>query len=148
MKLEEARKRVADQLGTEHTRRVVVDHPLPDVLAHGPILDQVIENLLSNALKFHPKEALTHVRIWSEPRGNSVRLWVEDDGIGIQQEHQERIFRPFERLHGVESYPGTGIGLAIVQRGVERMGGTCGVVSEPGQGSRFWIELKAAEKMS
>ncbi|MEG4353303.1 CHASE3 domain-containing protein [Microcoleus sp. LAD1_D5] len=71
-----------------------------------------------------------------------IRLWVEDNGIGIAAEHQKRIFRVFERLHGIESYPGTGIGLAIVKKGVDRMGGQVGVESQLGQGSRFWIQLR------
>jgi signal transduction histidine kinase/CHASE3 domain sensor protein len=70
-----------------------------------------------------------------------VRLWIQDNGIGIASEYHERIFRVFERLHGVETYPGTGIGLAIVRKGMERMGGQVGVESQPNQGSRFWIEL-------
>ncbi|MBD1812724.1 CHASE3 domain-containing protein [Microcoleus vaginatus DQ-U2] len=74
-----------------------------------------------------------------------IRLWVEDNGIGIAQEHQKRIFRVFERLHGIESYPGTGIGLAIVKKGVDRMGGQVGVESQVGQGSRFWIQLRKHE---
>lgn len=74
----------------------------------------------------------------------TIRLWVEDNGIGIAREHQERIFRVFERLHGIESYPGTGIGLAIVCKGVDRMGGRVGVESQLGHGSRFWIELRKA----
>ncbi|MEG3986986.1 CHASE3 domain-containing protein [Microcoleus sp. S28C3] len=73
-----------------------------------------------------------------------IRLWVEDNGIGIAPEHQKRIFRVFERLHGIESYPGTGIGLAIVQKGTDRMGGQVGVESQLGQGSRFWINLRKA----
>ena len=71
-----------------------------------------------------------------------IRLWVEDNGIGIAPEHQKRIFRVFERLHGIESYPGTGIGLAIVKKGADRMGGQVGVESQLGQGSRFWIQLR------
>ena len=71
-----------------------------------------------------------------------IRLWVEDNGIGIAPEHQQRIFRVFERLHGIESYPGTGIGLAIVKKGTDRMGGQVGVESQLGQGSRFWIQLR------
>jgi signal transduction histidine kinase len=67
-----------------------------------------------------------------------------DNGIGIAPEHQERIFRVFERLHGNETYPGTGIGLAIVRKGLERMGGRSGVESQPDQGSRFWIALPKA----
>jgi PAS domain S-box-containing protein len=74
-----------------------------------------------------------------------IRLWVEDNGIGIAPEHQKRIFRVFERLHGIESYPGTGIGLAIVKKGVDRMGGQVGVESQLGQGSRFWIQLRKHE---
>lgn len=70
-----------------------------------------------------------------------IRLWVEDNGIGIAQEYHQRIFDVFVRLHGSEIYPGTGIGLATVRRGVERLGGRVGVESQVGQGSRFWIEL-------
>ncbi|MBD2740161.1 CHASE3 domain-containing protein [Coleofasciculus sp. FACHB-1120] len=82
-----------------------------------------------------------------QPSANSqlwVRLWIEDNGIGIAPEHQQRIFRVFERLHGIESYPGTGIGLAIVRKGLERMGGYAGVESQANQGSRFWIDLPKA----
>ena len=74
----------------------------------------------------------------------TVRIWIEDNGIGIDPKYQERIFQVFERLHGVETYPGTGIGLAIARKGVERMGGRVGVESQLGQGSRFWIELGKA----
>lgn len=86
-----------------------------------------------------------HLAIANSPQpAQTIRLWVEDNGIGIAIEHQQRIFRLFERLHGIESYPGTGIGLAIVCKGVERMGGRVGVESKLGQGSRFWIELRQA----
>src|SRR6185369_10906346 len=77
--------------------------------------------------------------------GHSVRLWIEDSGIGIRPEYHERIFRMFERLHGGDAYPGTGIGLAIVRKGVERMGGVVGVESHPGEGSRFWVELPTVQ---
>jgi len=117
--------------------------PWPVVLAHGPTLRQVLVNLLTNALKFAGKNAPA-VRLWSEERtGGLVRIWVEDHGIGIPLESQARIFQVFQRLHTTE-YSGTGIGLAIVQKGVERMGGKTGVVSSPGQGSKFWIELAQA----
>lgn len=69
---------------------------------------------------------------------------MQDNGIGIEPKYQAQIFRVFERLHGVETYPGTGIGLAIVHKGMERMGGRAGVESQVGQGSRFWIELPQA----
>ncbi|HID74248.1 MAG TPA: HAMP domain-containing histidine kinase, partial [Thermoplasmata archaeon] len=81
----------------------------------------------------------------AEDRGSMVRVWVEDNGIGISEEYEEQIFRVFERLHGSEVYPGTGIGLAIVRKGVGRMNGRVGVESTPGEGSRFWIELPREE---
>ena len=124
--------------------RLRVEGPLPDVLAHRITLVQVLANLLSNAAKFVPPGVTPEVRVHAVTREGRVRLWVEDNGIGIAPEHQERIFNVFERLHGGETYPGTGIGLAIVRKGMERMGGLAGVDSRPGEGSRFWIELPGA----
>jgi signal transduction histidine kinase len=69
---------------------------------------------------------------------------VEDNGIGIDQEHLQTIFRPFERLHNKQAYPGTGLGLSIVRQAAERIGGRVGVESQPGKGSRFWVELTGA----
>jgi two-component system CheB/CheR fusion protein len=115
-----------------------------DVQAHGPTLEFVISNLFSNAFKFVPPATAPHVNIWSEMRGEFVRVWVEDNGIGIPAEHQQRIFGVFERLHSIDVYPGTGMGLAIVKKGVERMHGRVGIESQPGRGSRFWIELPRA----
>lgn len=125
---------------------VEVDRPLPEVRAHMPTLVQAVENLVSNALKFRRPDRPPHVRIGAERRGAMVRVRVEDEGIGLDPSQHERIFRPFERLHGVETYPGSGIGLAIVRKSIERMGGACGVESNPGAGSRFWFELPAAEE--
>ncbi len=131
---------------TEHHAIISVVEPLPDVLGHRPTLVQVIANLLSNAIKFVAPGVTPQIRVWAEAQEKQVRLWVEDNGIGIPAEHEERIFRVFERLHGIETYPGTGIGLAIVKKGMERMGGSVGVASQNGQGSRFWIELPIQEK--
>jgi PAS domain S-box-containing protein len=115
---------------------------LPSVLGHATALGQVILNLLRNAVKFVAPGTAPRVRVWAEDRGEWTRLWVEDNGIGIAPEHHPKLFKIFERLHGREGYPGTGVGLAIVRRGIERMGGRVGLESEPGRGSRFFIELK------
>jgi len=117
---------------------------MPDVVANKMALGQAIDNLITNGLKFTPDGQTPKVRIEAQTIGKLVRLWVIDNGIGIPEEHHSRIFRVFERLHTSDSYPGTGIGLAIVRKGVERMNGRVGLESEPGKGSRFWIELPAA----
>lgn len=113
------------------------------VMAHGPTLWQVITNLVGNALKFARPGAPPTVRLRIEEQSNYIRLWVEDNGLGIPAPQCEKIFQLFTRLNAGK-FPGTGIGLAIVEKGVERMGGFCGVESALGEGSRFWIELKKA----
>jgi PAS domain S-box-containing protein len=124
---------------------VRVDRPLGRAKGHGVLLGQAITNLVSNAAKFVPEARNPVVRIRSERRkAGRVRLWIEDNGIGIAAEHLGRLFKVFERLHARDTYPGTGIGLAIVRRALERMGGGSGVESTPGEGSRFWIELESA----
>jgi len=117
---------------------------LGSVRAHRATLVQAMANLVANGIKFVPPGTVPEVHVYSEPvEGKFVRIWVTDRGIGIDPEHHARIFRPFERLHGIESYKGTGIGLAVVSKSVERMGGTFGIESEEGEGSRFWIQLQA-----
>lgn len=123
---------------------VSVSDDLPEVVANKMALGQAIENLLSNAMKFMPEGQTPKVRVEAETIGTLVRLWISDNGIGIPEEHQMRVFRVFERLHTAEVYPGTGIGLAIVRKGVERMNGRVGLESGVGKGSRFYIELPAA----
>ena len=138
--------------GEFREREAVVEAAIPEafphVMAHATTLVQVVTNLLTNAVKFVASGVRPHVRVWAEERGEWGRLWVEDNGIGIAPEHQDRIFRVFERLHGSEMYPGTGIGLAIVAKGTERMGGRAGVESTPGKGSKFWIELPKGDRPS
>ncbi|MDI1447009.1 PAS domain S-box protein [Polyangium sp. 6x1] len=131
----------------ERGAEVKVAWPLGWVVAHRPTLGQVMTNLLGNAIKFVAAGKNPLVRVCSEDRGERVRLWVADNGIGVEPEHRERIFRVFERLHAQEAYPGTGIGLAIVRKGAERMRGSCGVEARPGGGSRFWIELPKQESV-
>ena len=120
---------------------VEVVEPMPWVLAHRPTLAAVVSNLLENGAKFVAPGVAPVVVVRAEDRGDAARVWFDDNGIGIAPEHQERIFYVFERLHGMEQFPGTGIGLALVRRSMERMGGRVGVESAVGAGSRFWIEL-------
>jgi signal transduction histidine kinase len=112
----------------------------PSVLAHESTLAQALFNLISNALKFVAPDVLPVVRLRTEDRGEFIRIWVEDNGLGIAPDHQNQIFQLFTRLDGAK-YGGTGIGLAIVEKGVKRMGGRVGVEASLGQGSRFWFEL-------
>ena len=120
---------------------VDVCSPLGTVQAHLPTVRQIMGNLLDNALKFCPPDNSPVVRIYSAGKPGILRLWVEDKGIGIPSEHHERIFGLFRQLHHDDAHPGTGIGLAIVRRAAERMGGRAGVESELGKGSRFWVDL-------
>jgi two-component system, chemotaxis family, CheB/CheR fusion protein len=124
---------------------IQVVKPLPPVIANEGGLAQCFSNLLANAVKFVKSGTVPRVRIWAETRGEIVRFWVEDKGIGIPQEYQERIFSMFQQLD--KSYEGTGIGLALVRKTAARMGGKVGVESEPGKGSRFWLEFKKANPL-
>jgi len=114
---------------------------LPVVLGHEAGLTQCFSNLLSNAVKFLVPGRRPEIRIWAEPEERRIRINVEDNGIGIPKSAQPRLFGMFQRL--TNHNEGTGIGLAIVRKVIERMGGTVGAFSEPGRGSRFWIELPA-----
>jgi signal transduction histidine kinase len=100
-----------------------------------------VVNLLGNALKFVHPDRLPRIRIVTERKLPNVRIWVEDNGIGLDPKYGERIFGVFQRLPGIDDRPGTGIGLAMVKKSIEKMGGRTGVESTPGAGSRFWFEL-------
>ncbi len=153
---------------------ITISPPLHPVQAHRGLLQHVISNLIDNAVKFVEPDTTPKITISTEivsqqsPNTRSrtlifsskdsvaqegdvstqpasqVRIWVQDEGIGIPQEAHQKIFGIFERGVTSNAYQGTGIGLAIVARAMQRMGGTCGVESEPGKGSRFWLELPAA----
>jgi PAS domain S-box-containing protein len=123
---------------------VQIQSPLPKVMAHSAALTQCVANLLSNAIKFVPKGTTPRVLVRAERVDGQVQIWFEDSGIGIEPGNLKRIFSMFERVHSSAEYEGTGIGLSIVRKAVERMGGTVGVESEPGHGTKFWIQLKAA----
>jgi signal transduction histidine kinase len=127
---------------------VYVDPGMPLVVAHRTTLVQSVENLISNAAKFVAPGVTPRIRIVASIQGGWVRLVIEDNGIGIAPQYQGKIFGVFERLHTADVYPGTGIGLAIVRRAIERMGGRVGVESQEGQGSRFWCDVPLAESSS
>jgi signal transduction histidine kinase len=142
--LENVLKRTLSRLSHEvHNKRAKIEviHPLPDVLAHEEVLEEVLNCLLENALKFVAPGTTPRVQIQAELRDSAVRLWIVDNGIGIDPRYHERIFGAFEKLHPQEGDGGTGIGLAIVKQGMERMGGRVGIGPQPGLGSRFWIEF-------
>ena len=123
-----------------NTEMVVPPDLLP-VRAHPTLLGQCLANLLDNAAKFVAPGVTPRIHIRTEPRGDRVRIWVEDNGVGIEPAHHQKIFGIFERVGNLKTNQGTGIGLAIVARAAQRMGGLCGVESSVGNGSRFWIEL-------
>lgn len=119
---------------------------LPMVHGHSECLYKALCHLVGNALKFAPPDKHPRVQIGCERRNGFVRVYVKDNGPGIAPEYHGRIFRVFERLR--EDKPGTGIGLSIVHKCAELMGGRAGVDSKPGDGSCFWLELKSAEPSS
>jgi PAS domain S-box-containing protein len=123
---------------------ILLPHTLPMVLANEAALTQCVSNILGNAAKFVAKGVKPVVRIWAEEADGRVKLWFKDNGIGIAEQDYRRIFDIFHRID--RSHDGTGIGLAIVKKAVERMGGHVGVESTFGQGTSFWLDLQAANE--
>lgn len=137
-------ERVLSHFKTEIARKqakVSIEGDWPVVRGNEKLLEIVLASLLSNALKFVGDGVLPRVTMRAENQGDFIRFSVEDNGIGIAPEYVQKVFRIFERLHSGNSYAGTGIGLAIATKAVERMDGRLGVESRINQGSRFWIEL-------
>jgi signal transduction histidine kinase len=150
-----------ERVEVEKIVRTIIDHtselqprnaeiqirsPLLNVVGHPSSLTQCISNLLVNAVKFVAPGVRPSVQIWTEAVDAQVRLSIQDNGIGIAPEDQQRIFEAFARLN--TAYEGTGFGLAIVRRAVERMGGKFGLESKLGEGSKFWIQLPMGEGKS
>jgi signal transduction histidine kinase len=125
---------------------VRLDEGFPTVVANQSLLSLALTILLSNALKFVAPELRPTIRIGYETMNECSRIWVEDNGPGIPPEYQERIFGVFERLEPAPDIPGTGMGLAIAKAAAERMGAKVGVRSEPGRGSRFWLDFSRGQE--
>lgn len=136
---------ITDILHAFETRaaKIEIQPPLPLVLGHGALLLQIFSNLIDNAVKFARRGEPAVVRIYARVEGEFVRVFVEDEGIGIAPQHFERIFEIFGRVHAEHEYPGTGIGLAIVRKAAERLGGRAGV-DPVNRGARFWVDLRPA----
>jgi signal transduction histidine kinase len=143
----EARHQLEAELEEKHAQLRLEASPAK-ALGQPAILAQVVCNLLSNAVKFVAPGVQPQIKVRIEEEDGWVRLSVQDNGIGIPPEDHERIFRVFERLHTPSAFPGTGIGLAIVVKGIKRLGGRLGVDSAPGKGSTFWFELPKANLAS
>ena len=124
----------------EENGALVTNDELPVVMADPVQLLSVLQNLIGNAVKFHGEEP-PHIHISARESDGEVKISVRDNGIGIRKEHQERIFLIFQRLHNRKDYPGTGIGLALCKRIVERHGGRIWVESEEGNGATFTFTL-------
>ena len=132
-----------------------IEGKLPAVIGHEGFLTQCVSNLLGNSIKFVAPGTIPRVRIWAEElrptaaptpaRGEAwVRVWFEDNGIGIAPGDRDRVFRLFERINPAQQFEGTGIGLTIVRKAIQRLGGRVDFESEPGRGSKFWLEMKKA----
>ncbi len=124
---------------------VEVSSQFPAVLANRAALTQVFVNLFSNSLKFARPDIRSEIKIWPEDSGGCVKLWFQDNGLGIAPEDREKVFQPFHQLQADRvAYSGTGVGLAIVRSALDRMGGTVGIASHEGPGTLLWLSLPKA----
>jgi len=123
---------------------VVLEDGLPIVRGNRASLVQCFSNILGNAVKFVSPGTKPQIRVWAERHDSSIRILIKDNGIGIAPDQHDKIFSIFEQVN--KNYSGTGIGLAIVKKAVERMGGKVGLISSLETGSTFWIELKEETK--
>jgi signal transduction histidine kinase len=124
---------------------IEIQGEIPLVMGNEAALTQCFSNLLGNAVKFVPPGKSPEIQIRWEKQADRVRIFVQDNGIGISPRMLPRVFDMFSRGHNATEYQGTGIGLALVRKVVGRMDGRVGVESEPGNGSLFWVELKSGE---
>jgi PAS domain S-box-containing protein len=131
----------------DNAHATVTHDPLPSVLGDDTQMIQLLQNLIDNAIKFRGVE-LPHIHVGASQMEDRLLFFVRDNGIGIDPQYTEKVFVIFQRLHTPDKYPGTGIGLAICRKIVERHGGRIWVDSEPGKGSTFYFTLTPAEAWS
>lgn len=145
--LEEVLERVLGNLrkSEKESAAAITRDAMPHVTGDQSQLSQVFQNLISNAIKFGRKDVQPRIHISAERKGNEWVFGMHDNGIGIEPRFYERIFTIFQRLHTRSEYPGTGVGLAICKRIVERHGGHIWVESKPGEGSTFYFTLPVRE---
>ncbi len=124
--------------------RVRVDRPLPAAVGNQALATHAVINILENAIKYRKPDTAPAIEVSQRCENSRVVISIADNGIGIDPEHQGQIFAAFRRLHSQAEIPGTGIGLASVQKALEIMGGEIAVSSEPGSGSTFRMELPAS----
>jgi light-regulated signal transduction histidine kinase (bacteriophytochrome) len=120
---------------------IVELEPLPAISAEPPQMRRLFQSLIANSLKYRRREAPPIIRICGETEGDSCRISVSDNGIGFDEKHLNRIFRPFQRLHGRDEYEGAGMGLTICRKVVENHHGAITATSTPGEGTTFRITL-------
>ena len=138
-------KNVELAIQLEETGGVIeVQEPLSTVYADPSQMHQLMQNLIGNGLKYHREGVPPVVTIRNKQDGNVVRIEVQDNGIGISEGYHDKIFKMFQRLHSDEEYEGTGVGLAVCKKIVERHGGEIGVGSTADGGSRFWFTIPIA----
>ena len=128
------------QLAIQESNTQITHDPLPTLKADGSQMTQVLQNLIGNAIKFRGERPL-HIHIGAKKLEQAWQFNVSDNGIGIEPQYFERIFVIFQRLHTRREYPGTGIGLALCKKIIERHGGQIWVESQPEQGSTFYFTI-------
>jgi signal transduction histidine kinase len=132
---------VIGELRSAYPDTEIVLHPLPRSSVDAAMMRQVFANLIGNALKFSTKSAAPRVEIGARPAAEGTEFYVRDNGAGFDMRYADKLFGMFQRMHGASEFPGTGVGLAIVKRLIERHGGRIQAEARPGQGAEFRFTL-------